>query len=194
MKTTVRKHRRRIGGRKVKVKRHTRKTKGTRISGRKRKVFTRLAQNDFEVGGQLDFERGNLENARLHFGNGSELEFPWDPDYEVSYHTHPNLYPYVRVSVLPSYQDLISMKETKEREQIIFYRNIAVSVAESEKFQHTPNSKIKKVSNELGKDFKAGMSDYKMVKKYKPIFKKELGLDITFHGPNKPIALKSRSR
>jgi len=190
---TIRKHRHQ-----GKVKYRTKKGKikyrkrplHNRISKNKRKVFTSLAKQPYELGGPLDFEKGNLENAKIHFGDASEVEFDWDPDYEGTFHTHISI---EGASIMPSFEDINSMKETKEREQLIFHKNIALSIAESDKFQKVSDKKIKEVSNLLQRDYVKGMSDKSMYNKYKPIFKRELGLDMNWHKPKKDIKLKSRS-
>lgn len=186
-KTNVKKHSRRTKWKKIRVKKHKRRL-NNRISRRKRRVFTGLARQPYETGGQLDFTKGELDNVKLHFGDGYELEFDWDPDYEVSWHTHPGK----RNPAFPSYQDIVSMRETNEREGIIFGRNIALSVAESKKFQNIPDHKIREVYKRIQKDLNRNASDKTLYKKYKPIFRKELGLSLRRHSPNKDIRLHTK--
>jgi hypothetical protein len=191
-KTRVRRHTRRVNGKPISVSKHNRHIKGSTISRQKRGAFTALATQPYEVGGQLDFTHGKLDNARMHFGDDSSLEFPFDPDYEVSWHTHPKLNNF-KVSIMPSYDDLISMKETDEKEQVIFKGSMAISIAEGKKFSETPISKIKLVSKNLGRDLDLGMSDKELYRKYKPIFKHDLGLEMGWHTADSDINLKTRS-
>jgi hypothetical protein len=160
------------------------------IDKHKRKVFTGLAKQPYEVGGQLDFEQGDLDNAKVHFGNKYELEFPWNPDYETSFHSHPS---FEDSSVMPSYEDILSMQQTNEKEQVIFHETIALSIFEKEKFQHLPKKTIKKVSDQLQEDYEDGFTDKELYAKYKPIFKNQLGLLMTWHPAGKDIKLKSKS-
>jgi len=185
-KTKVRKHTRRIKGKKVRVRKHQRKVK---IDKRKRMAFTALAQQPFELGGQLDFEGEDLENAKVHFGKDSELEFLWDPDFEVSFHTHP---PFEGASIMPSFEDFLSMKLTNEKEQIILHRNVAISIAEKKKFENVSVNKIREVSNKMQGDL-SELNDKELFNKYKPILKNELGLSMKWHSPDKDIQLESRS-
>lgn len=188
-KTSVRKHKRRIGRKKVTIRRHNRRVKSS-ISKKQRKLFDAMATLPYEVGGQLDFENGKLQNTKTHFGSGSTLEFDWDPDYEVGYHTHPN----VRgTSMMPSYDDIVSMRETNEKEQVILHKNLALSVAEKSRFRKVPLRTIRKLSNAMGRDFKKGMSDRRLYRKYKPIFKREMGLDMKWHNPHMSIRLDSEA-
>jgi hypothetical protein len=161
-----------------------------KITKEKRKVFTDLAKRPYEIGGQKDFERGDLKNIKAYFGNESELEYEYDPDFEISYHTHP---PHHLGSIMPSYDDLLSMKETNEREQVIYFKNLALSVYEQPKFQNINKKKLMKVSDMLQSDYEQGISDKEMYKKYKPIFKNELGLLMTWHKPNSEIKLRTKS-
>ena len=185
--TIVHHHFRRKNKRKIFVMTHRRKA---RISKRKRKAFTHMAKLPYEVGGQLDFENGNLDNAKVHFGTNSALSFEWNPDYEVSYHTHPDT---KHISILPSLQDLLAMKETKEKEQIIFKGNLALSIAEKEKFESIKPIRLAVISRQMGNELHQGVSDRKIYEKFKPIFRDELGLDMKWHNPNKDIQLSSRS-
>jgi hypothetical protein len=165
--------------------------KHNKITKEKRKVFTGFAQRPYEIGGQMDFERGDLDNIKAYFGNESELEYEYNPDKEVSYHHHPQI---TSTSIMPSYDDLISMKDTNEREQIIYFKDIALSIYEQQKFQDITKKKLRKVSGMLQSDYEQGMLDKDMYKKYKPIFKKELGLLMTWHKPNTEIKLRTKSR
>lgn len=172
------------------VYKHKPTHKHSKISKRKRKIFTAMARQPYEMGGDLDFENGDLDNAKVYFGNKDEVEFPYNKDRELKFHTHV---PLKNSSGMPSYEDILSMKETDEKEQIIFHKRIALSIAEDDKFQRISNKKLMKVSNILQRDYDNGMTDMQLYKKYKPIFRKELGLDMTLHKPNVDIKLKSRS-
>lgn len=178
---------------KVQVRKHKRKGKTVRsytkrisISKRKRKVFTGLAKQDYEVGGVMDFEKHGLENVKLHFGHAYGVQFPHNRDYEISYHTHPRKH-----SVIPSYSDIVSMKKDKEREQLIFNKNVALSIAEKNKFKKISSKKIKQIDSMIQNDLDKGISDKKIYRKYKPILLKELGLKMSWHNPNKRIKLES---
>lgn len=187
-KVNVRRHKRK--GRKV--KKHTRNIRGkkARISKSKRKIFTAFTKYPQEVGGQMDFEYGDLENFKVHFGSDSDLEFDWNPDYELSYHTHPGRND---TSILPSFDDIISMRETNEKEQIIFRGNIALSIAEKSKFRFVPLNRIRRIDDMMHRDFRKGLSDRKIYLKYRPIFKRELGLSMNWHKPGTDIQLESES-
>lgn len=156
------------------------------ISPQERKVFTHLSKLPMEVGGQLDFEKGRLENAKMHVGTESNTEWEYNPDYEVSYHTHPNL---PGSSILPSMDDITSMKTGKEKAQIIFSGDKALSIATTPKFDKVTNKQISKVSNKLQFDYESGKLDNFLVKKYTPEFK-DLGLDLELHNPDKKIEIK----
>ena len=167
------------------------KDKHNVITPAKRKVFTSLAQRPYEIGGQMDFERGDLKNIKAYFGNEYNLEYEYDPNWESDWHTHVDT---GDNSVMPSEQDLLNAKETLERESIIFHKNIGLSIFEHDKFQHITKQKIKKVSDQLQEDYELQMPDIELYKKYKPIFRKELGVDLTWYPPNKPIHLKTVSK
>ena len=161
-----------------------------RISKKHRKIFTGLAKQPYEIGGQLDFEKGDLEHTKMHFGSGSELEYEWDPDYETSFHSHISS---KGTSIMPSYEDILSMKETNEKEQIIFHKKIALSVYEEDKFNKLNIKTIKNVSNDMQEDYENGMNDVMIYKKYKPIFRDKLGLLMKWHNPYNQINLESES-
>jgi len=202
MKTKVRKHVRKVGNRFVLVKKHNRKiNKKTRlfskhkgkaiISKKKRKVLDDMFNRDFELGGYLDFEKGKgLENMKIHYGSKYALEFDDDPDYETQIHSHPNI---KGVSIMPSYEDIVGMQETNQKEQLIFTRGLAISIAEKDRFRHVSPKRIRQVSNMMQRDFVNGMKDRKMYEKYKSIFRRELGLSMRWHDPNKDIILETRA-
>lgn len=152
-----------------------------------RKVFSKLTNVPYEVGGQLDFNKGKLKNALVNIGNGTSTEWEYDPNYEVSYHTHPNK---KGVSIMPSYDDIASMKVGKEKGQVIFIGNYALSIVEKDKFEKAKNKDIKEVSNELQNDYEKGYSDIKLYTKFKPILLDKLGLDIKLHKPDDNIKLE----
>lgn len=185
----IRKNKRGSGKKYSRIRRHNRQIK-SRISKKKRKIFTTMAKQPFEVGGQLDFEKGELENVKMHFGKKAELEFDWDPDYETSFHTHP---PFEGTTIMPSYEDIKSMKDTKEKEGLILHKNIGLSIAEEKKFARINRKTIRRISNALQNDFEKGMSDRALYRKYKPIFRHKLGLQMKWHGADKDIKLESRS-
>lgn len=176
-----------IGKYKRKGKKVSGHSKKIFISKKKRSVFTSLAKEPFETGGVLDFERDGLENAKVHFGSRRGVSFPHEKDYEVTFHTHPPKH-----SVIPSLDDLVSMRDDKEKHQLIFNKKIAVSLDESRKFQSISNSKLSKMNVDIERDINKGMTDKQFITKYKSLFKKQLGLNLVWHGPGKQINLKGR--
>lgn len=152
-----------------------------------RTVFNQLAQTPYEVGGQLDFKSGKLKTALVHIGNETTTDWEYDSKYGMSYHTHPNL---EGSSILPSYDDIISMRTGKEKAQVIFLGKYALSIVEKEKFDKVNKEQIKKVSDMLQKDYEKGYSDFALYTKFKPILLDKLGLDIKLHQPKQDIKLK----
>lgn len=183
-RSKVRKHVRKIGKKRVKIKKHSRITK------KKRGALTKLADLPYEVGGQLDFEKGDLKSTSVYYGDAHGVEYKYDPDKEITWHTHTNE---KGASIMPSYDDLKEMKKYKEKEQIILRNPIALSIYENKKFKNVPNTKLKKISDMIAEDYYNNMSDKDMYKKYKPILLNEAGLLISWHKKGKPIKLYSRS-
>lgn len=190
-KFNVRAHIRKIGRKYTKVRSHKRSVEGKpEISTSQRRLFTAMASMPYEVGGQLDFEGKRLENARAYFGDAQSLEYEYNPDYEISYHTHPLM---KGSSIMPSYYDIKNMQETKEKEQVIFSGHIALSIAEKKKFNNISRKKMQQVNRQLEKDYYNGFTDKMLYTKYKPIFLKELGLNMKWHEKNAPIKFETRS-
>ena len=94
---------------------------------------------------------------------------------------------------MPSYEDILSMKETNEKEQVIFHKKIALSIYEADRFEKASVREIKKISDEMQEDYENGMSDVMIYKKYKPIFMEKLGLLMKWHNPYRQINLESES-
>jgi hypothetical protein len=185
MRINVRKHYACRNGRTFLVRKHTR----AKISRHKRKFFTALSNKEMEVGGYLDFDKGKgLHNVNMHLGQKYGVEFPMSDDYEVQWHTHPS----EGASMLPTYEDIVSMRLTPQREQVIFTGDMAISIFESEKFNNIEDSKVKEVLKSMYSDLDKGLSDATIYAKYKPIFKDKLGLLMTLHKPNSDIKLVSQ--
>lgn len=166
------------------VKQHSR---NAIISTKKRKVLDKLALEPYEVGGYMDFEKSKgLENMKVHLGDRYQVEFDDDPDFEVQFHSHPEH------SVMPSYQDIVSMKDSSQKEQLIFNKKVALSIYENNKFRKVPDYMVKRVTDSMEKDYNKGMKDKALYDKYKPVFKDRLGLDMQLHAANKPIKLKTK--
>lgn len=152
-----------------------------------RKIFSSIAKNPFEAGGEMDFENGRLEHAKLHIGHEGTIEYNRDPDYEVGWHTHHGKGP-----LLPSYTDIIEAKNSTEKEGIIFKNNEALIMSEDNDFINANEDDIQTLHDKMRNDVMKGMSDYNVYKKYKPMFKK-LGLTMTWYGPGKEIKLQTTS-
>ena len=157
------------------------------ITAKERQVFTSIANNPFESAGEMDFEKGGLEHARLHIGSEGVIEYARNPDYEVGWHSHHG-----KGSILPSYTDIVEAKNSSEREGVIFKGKDALSMYEGSKFQSASEDDIQTLHNKMRTDVMTGMSDYNAYKKYKPMFEK-LGLTIMWHKPNKDIPLRTTS-
>lgn len=170
------------------VRKHSRKLKSYIITPKQRVTFSMLAKQPIEIGGQMKFNKDKLDHAKIHFGTDTNTEWEWDPKYTASFHTHPNV---PGSSIMPSFDDIVSMREGKEKAQVIFKDVQALSIAETDKFQKVSTSKMKEISDKLQEDFDNGKSDKEMYKKFKPILKKDLGLDMEIHPPEKAILFKA---
>jgi len=182
----VRKHKRRVRSKIIDVKSHGRKVY---IGKHHRGIFEALAKQPYEVGGQLGFKKGSLDSTKLFTGQGDEIEFEWDPNYKISFHTHPDI---KGSSIMPSYDDIHTMKQVDEKGQVIFHKNNALSVSGKAKFNNVDNREIKKVSDSLQRDYEMGIGDKELFNKYQPIFDNKLGLKMGWHSPKQDITLDWR--
>lgn len=181
----VRKHNRRSKkGKRYRVRKHNRRGS---ISKKNRKVFSGLAKHPFEVGGRIDLKKKDVERIDVYFGDVYGVDIPKNKDYELKYHTHPP-----RDTIIPSKSDIIAMQEDNERGQIIFNKNIALEITESKKFQKTKQSTIRRIDKMVQQDFERGMTNKEFYLKYKPIFKRQLGLKMKWHGPKKAMRLDTK--
>jgi len=184
---SVNEHNRKLPHKIVRVHSHSRKVKGF-IPKRERKIFSALDRQSFETGGYLDLEEGGIENVKLHVGTKSGVEFPFDPDYEVQWHTHP---PDKNVVIFPSDEDLKAFKETPQETQIIFHRGNALSMHKLKGFDDVPETTYMHVIKEMDKDLRKNKSTKEVYFKYRPRFMEELGIDLKFHIKGTDIKLET---
>lgn len=125
----VRRVRTKYGRRRRLVNRKIRKQGN--ISGKNRALFDVMARRDEELGGYMDFNRKGLENVNLFFGGKKEIMIPENPDYEVTWHTHPSVPGSIvlnRANHLPSVEDVKAFLYDDKAQQamIIFHEGSAV--------------------------------------------------------------------
>ena len=162
-----RRHMRKIGYRRILVNPNVVK-KQVRLKKDKRNIFQFLAKKPTESGGYMDFNKKDLENVEMYFGNENELETP-DADYEIEWHTHPSLglYGSRSTDVLPSDMDVYDFLINGKHQQasLIFHDNDALALTKtsrSKAYVRKPRKDIEKDLNEFREIlFKTDMSGNK---------------------------------
>lgn len=154
-KAVVSRHYRKVKGKKIPVRRHSRKVnKPVRVMIKKdiRKVLNHISDPknyNKEFGGGIDYQKnGKLDNFLVIPGKPYSVDIPFD--YEVYYHTHPN-----RRWDPPSPDDLIALLDNNKQQAEVVVKDGKIFV-------------IKK-SDKTKKLFK-GLSDKKKFDTLWPVF------------------------
>lgn len=130
--TIVKKHYRRVGRKKVLVRRHSRRP--PRIKDSERKLFNHLSDPKNykkEYGGHIDFSHGGkIEEIEVIPGTKYTVDL-YDDDFEVLYHTHPTSKPSP-----PSIEDIMALIRSKNQQAELIFKN-----GEAFAIVKTPNSK-----------------------------------------------------
>ncbi len=137
------------------IKKKTFKKAGT-ISAKDRQLFTHLSNprlHNKEFGGVIDFnKKGRLENIHVSPGTSYEVEVH-DDDYEVQYHTHPDL----GISP-PSPEDImVLMENNRQQAEVVFRDGEAFVIIDSPKTKHLKNMSQDSQKKHLYKSFNKAM-------------------------------------
>ena len=153
--TIVRRHLRRSGKKKIRVKSHRRKVrrkkKIPKINKPYRKIFNHLSDLDrhnIEFGGAIDFKKnGTIERMEVESGTFNEIYLP---DFEVLYHTHISHYP-----SYPSSEDIYSfIRNENQQIEIVFNDGDAYIIKKGPKVKNLkkiPAKKLRRIISVLQK-------------------------------------------
>lgn len=157
-----------------------------KISKEKRKLFTYLNRKPYETGGYVDFDKKDIEQVKMYYGDKDSVEVPVDEDFEVEYHIHPKDKTRIlnRVNKFPSNEDILEFKKYPTQSMMIFQNDEATIINKKGRV-NTKN--LTKINRGIYKDANK-LDENKLLSKYKPEYKK-MGLDINIFKKNETIKL-----
>jgi len=170
----------------------TYRTKGY-LSQKKRDIFKNLSKKPFETGGYMDFGNNGLQRSTQNYGFRTYTEWEDDPDFEVTYHTHPMFKDKLLdfINHFPSKSDMENFIDTDDQAMTIIHNDALLILTKTNEFKKTNKKKLLKKLDILDKNlikdvlkYYNKMSINSYVSRAKKLYKK-FGLKMTFVPKNK---------
>lgn len=163
--------------------------KKANLSQNKRDVLRGLDKYSFEIGGNLDFNKEDLEYSTQHYGGESYVDIEINPDFEVQYHTHPVVgQPFLDyINHIPSDMDVYALKDQDNQSSIIIHDGNMFIMTRTKKFNNMSKGELRRKTQKVEEILKKKAMEH-FIKKSPPQkfvndVKKDynsLGLDISF--------------